>query len=414
VLGTGVRLPLKGETKKVLRYLKDLRGLPPVIAIDCPSGVDCDSGKAAKECLPAKMTICMAAIKQGLVLQPALNLCGEILGIEIGLPADLKGWQGAEIDVMDAEQASRLLPRRTVDGHKGTFGTCMLVAGSIPYCGAVLLAAQAAYRCGVGLVRAAIPGAIYDALAGHLPEATWLMLPHSQGIINAEAVKVVTENLERVTSLLIGPGWGQEDACAAFLEKLLETRGKKSSRSTLGFGQNLSKTSESSANTLPTLVIDADALKLLKRIEHWERKIDKKAVLTPHPGEMAILTGLSVAEIQKNRVAIAREYAREWGHVVVLKGAVSVVADPERKTAIIPIATSALATAGTGDVLAGMIAGLAAQGIESYAAAITGCWLHARAGQKAAERLGCEASVTAGDLLQMIPAVIAQTGGQAR
>jgi NAD(P)H-hydrate epimerase len=154
------------------------------------------------------------------------------------------------------------------------------------------------------------------------------------------------------------------------------------------------------------LVIDADGLKLLARIPDWHRKLPKPSVLTPHPGEMAVLTGLEISEIQSQRVETAERYAREWGHVVVLKGANTVIAEPEGRTAIIPVASSSLARAGTGDVLAGIITGMRAQGVDAFEAAVSGCWIHAHSGLKAAKSLGTNTSVLAGDLLRSMVDVI--------
>ena len=404
VLGTGVKLPLKGEIQRALAALNVLRDLPPVVAVDCPSGADCDSGKAAKECLRAELTVCMAAVKAGLLKQPALGLAGEICTVEIGLGDDLPAWAGADVEVMDACTAAENLPERPADSHKGTYGTCLIAAGSVNYCGAALLAARAAYRMGTGLVRVGVPGAIYDTLAGQLAEATWLILPHTNGVINSEGAKVVWKNLDRVNALLIGPGWGLENETKEFLEDLLNLQKGKGNASSLGFVPEEHELINASMK-LPALVIDADGLKLLAQIENWQDKI-QTAVLTPHPGEMAVMSGLSIAEIQADREAIAREYAQRWGHVLVLKGAMTVVASPAGEVAIIPTATSALATAGTGDVLAGMITGLIAQGLEPYTAAKTAAWLHARAGIKAARQLGSEASVMAGDVIAQLPKVL--------
>jgi NAD(P)H-hydrate epimerase len=154
------------------------------------------------------------------------------------------------------------------------------------------------------------------------------------------------------------------------------------------------------------LVVDADGLKLLARVTDWAKKIPAPAVLTPHPGEMAILTGLEKDVIQADRIATAVTFAREWGHVVVLKGAFTVIAAPDGRNGVIPVASSALAHAGTGDVLAGMITGLRAQGIEAYEAAAAGAWLHARAGLAAAEKVGHPASVNAGDLINILPEIL--------
>ena len=406
VLGTGIKLPLRGDAKKVLDMLKEMPDLPPIVAVDCPSGVDCDSGKAAKQCLAANLTVCMAAVKQGLLKQPAIGLTGEICTVDIGLGDNLRAWKGVDTEVVDAPMVASMLPERPGDGHKGTFGTAMLAAGSINYCGAVVLASKAAYRVGAGLVRAAVPGAIYDTLAGQSVEATWLILPHSLGAINEEGARIVLENLENVDVLLLGPGWGQARETLNFLEKMITPRSVISKKHLMGFESGLEEDTKQDFVELPNLVIDADALKLLSKIEGWHELLNKQAVLTPHPGEMAVLTGLSTKEIQAQREDIARKYAKEWGHVVVLKGAVTVVADPQGELALIPFASSALATAGTGDVLAGMISGLIAQGMNAFEAAKAGAWLHAKAGVLAAEHLGSEAAVVAGDVLAAIPDAI--------
>jgi len=407
ILGTGAKLPLKKEIQDVLACILTIPDKPVVIAVDCPSGVDCDSGEAAPECLPAELTICMAAVKQGLLRQPALKLCGEILAVDIGLPGNLPAWQEAGTEVVDANLAAAWLPDRPADSHKGTFGTCLIAAGSINYCGAALLASQAAYRVGAGLVRTAIPGAIYDALAGSLPETTWLILPHTLGVLNAEGARIVRQNLERVSCMLLGPGWGLEEETLAFLKQLF---GDSGAGNQMGFDMVQGKRARNESVNLPHLVIDADALKLLARIDHWEKKIGF-AVLTPHPGEMAVLTGLPVEKIQADREKIACEYAAKWGQVVVLKGALTIIAAPDGRRALIPVANSALAKAGTGDVLAGMIAGYVAQGVEAFNAAALAAWLHARAGVAAARRIGTPASVAAGDLIAAIPLVIKQIGG---
>jgi NAD(P)H-hydrate epimerase len=309
--------------------------------------------------------------------------------------------------VVDANLAAAWLPDRPADSHKGTFGTCLIAAGSINYCGAALLASQAAYRVGAGLVRTAIPGAIYDALAGSLPETTWLILPHTLGVLNAEGARIVGQNLERVSCMLLGPGWGLEEETLAFLKQLF---GDSGAGNQMGFDMVQGKRARNESVNLPHLVIDADALKLLARIDHWEKKIGF-AVLTPHPGEMAVLTGLPVEKIQADREEIACEYAAKWGQVVVLKGALTIIAAPDGRRALIPVANSALAKAGTGDVLAGMIAGYVAQGVEAFNAAALAAWLHARAGVAAARRIGTPAAVAAGDLIAAIPLVIKQIGG---
>jgi NAD(P)H-hydrate epimerase len=156
------------------------------------------------------------------------------------------------------------------------------------------------------------------------------------------------------------------------------------------------------------VVVDADGLKLLAQDDDWSRLLSAPAVLTPHPGEMSVLTGLPTTEIQADRLAIARQYSQEWGHVVVLKGAFTVVAAPDGQAAVIPVATPGLARAGSGDVLAGLIVGLRAQGLEAFPAAVAGSWIHAYAGLHATRLLGNPASVLAGDILHAVVDVLAE------
>ena len=408
VLGTGFRLPLKPEVAQVLdtaRKTIDRMEIPPqVIAVDCPSGVDCDSGEAAPETIPANLTVTMAGVKRGLLKFPAFELVGNLKVVGIGLPEDgmgLAAWQAVRRIVPGPDRVRQILPERPLDAHKGTFGTALIVAGSVNYTGAALLAGEAAYRIGAGLVTMAVPTPLHGILAGHFPEATWLLLPHEMGVIAADAVDVLRKNLERVTALLVGPGFGMETTTAEFLSRLI-TGGSRSGRGGMGFIRSGRDQAKADQSGLPPLVIDADGLKLLTQVEDWRHHLPAPAVLTPHPGEMALLSGLSKDEVQADRVGVAERFSQEWGHVVVLKGAFTVVAAPDGQVAVIPVATPALARAGTGDVLAGLIAGLRAQGVEAFPAAMAGAWIHAQAGLLAARSIGNTVSVLAGDVLRSV------------
>lgn len=406
VLGTGVRLPLKPEVAEVLGHVKDFDGLPDVVAVDCPSGVDLTSGEAAEETIPADVTVCMAAVKSGLLRFPAYSLAGTIEVVDIGLPEGIKAWDDVRQETVSEEMVSAMLPVRKPDGHKGTFGTVGVVAGSLSFTGAAYLCSGAAYRIGAGLVQIAAPAPLHAALAGQIPEATWVLLPHEMGVIAEGAAETLAKRLDKVTVLLWGPGFGLEDTTAAFVRRLVDGKLVGGKGRSIGF---VTETAAGSGEEphLPPMVIDADGLKLMARVENWPKKLPGTAVLTPHPGEMAILTGLTIQEIQANRLGIAAQYAREWGHVVVLKGAMTVIAEPSGAVRVIPVATSALAHGGTGDVLAGMIAGLRAQGMSAFDAAVAGAWIHAQCGLVATEQLGHEASVLAGDLIDALPEVLA-------
>ena len=401
LLGTGIKLPLThrglrqkeaaGVLEKTNLILSQM-GLPAfVVAVDCPSGVDCDTGEAADETIPADLTITMAAAKQALLKLPAFEFVGELQVVDIGLPENLDSWNAIQTEAADWGMVSALLPERTPASHKGTFGTAFVLAGSSSYTGAALLAGKAAYRVGTGLVCMAVPEPLHAILAGHLPEAIWVLLPHENGFISDVASDDVlqksalsaVEGLKRATAFLVGPGLGDKLSTRTFVENLLPSI------------------------KLPT-VVDADGLRYLSQIKNWNKKLFAPAVLTPHPGEMAILTGLNKGEIQSNREEVAMKYAKEWGHVVALKGAFTVIASPDGRSTIIPVATPALAKAGTGDVLAGLIVGLCAQGLDAYESAVAGAFIHAQAGLLAAEGLGTTASVLASDVLESIADVMAE------
>ena len=266
---------------------------------------------------------------------------------------------------------------------KGTFGKLMVVAGSINYVGAAYLACEAAMRSGTGLVTLATPKTLQPMLATTLVETTYLPLQESEpGVISPGAADVIKQQISGYNALLVGCGIGLYDSVKAFIESLLLV-------SDIGV----------------PVIVDADGLNIMAQIPSWWDKLNGEVIITPHPGEMSRLTGLPVANIQKDRIEVARKYAVQWNVTVVLKGAHTVVAAPDGEVKLSAMANSGLASAGTGDVLAGCIAGLVAQGLDPFTAAVCGVYLHADAGEVVAEELG-EAGMVAGDLLEVLPYVI--------
>ncbi len=384
ILGTGIQLPLRGAAQELLGILHEIKSLPYTIAVDCPSGVDCDSGKADEHTLQANWTISMAAVKQGMLCFPAFQYVGDLSVIEIGLPEDLKAWEdGNDFCVEETAVLKKILPR-SVDSHKGTFGTALLFAGSQNYPGAAYLAGKAAYLAGAGLVTIASIPEVQHSIAGVLPEATWSLLKSDQGGFDWDEELSLSDALKKASAVLIGPGWGIHSSALNLLEKII---------------------SEVQTTPQKGIVLDADGLNLLSQHPELIDKLTPRCVFTPHPGEMERLTGLSIEEIQKDRKAVAREYAHRWQGIVILKGALTVIAEPSGRVAVIPVATPALARAGSGDVLAGMLTGFLAQGMESFDAACTAAWIHGRAGVLAEESVGHAACVLAGDILNAIPRV---------
>ncbi|MGD8458092.1 MAG: NAD(P)H-hydrate dehydratase [Anaerolineales bacterium] len=409
LLGTGIRLPLRDPFPKVLQVVNETLGSlstpPKIVAVDCPSGVDCDSGDAASDTMKADFTVCMAAVKKGLLAFPAYKYLGELKVVGIGLSEELAPWKEIKRFVVNQEYVYDKVPERPLDAHKGTFGNAMIVAGSLNYTGTVLLAGKAAFRSGTGWVTLAVPSPLHGAIAGNFPEATWVHLSHENGYISTESVQIVYHNLSRVTAMLIGPGFGLQDTTRDFIDGLLAGN-QSSSKIKVGILSSSNRQGNSHIGSFPSLVVDADGLKLLSQLDDWPHRLPPLTILTPHPGEMAIMTGIKPGEIQENRIEIAETFSKKWGHVVVLKGAFTIITEPEGRTAIVPIASPALSRAGTGDVLAGLIVGLKAQGIDAFNAAVCGTWIHARAGLNAAKRLGSTAGVLAGDLIDEIPGLM--------
>jgi NAD(P)H-hydrate epimerase len=231
-----------------------------------------------------------------------------------------------------------------------------------------------------------------------LSEATYLLLPHELGAISEPAAKVLSPQVKDYSAMLLGPGLGRESETASFLESLLS--GGRDRRA-VGFHGTREQTQDTA--DLPPLVLDADGLNILSSFDNWKSMLPARSILTPHPGEMARLTGCSVSEIQAKRIEIAGQQARAWEAVLVLKGAYTVVASPDGRTVLEPFANPGMASAGTGDVLAGIIVGLQAQGIDVFHAAVAGAYLHGLAGQIAARELSGPGMV-ASDVVNFLPA----------
>ncbi|HHX66353.1 MAG TPA: NAD(P)H-hydrate dehydratase [Chloroflexi bacterium] len=377
---------------RINRYV---RSQTPVVALDMPTGLNSDTGEVDEAALPADLTVTFAHPKRGHFLFPGAGFVGKLLVADIGIDPALA--EDIPTAVATPEAAAAMLPARPPDAHKGTFGKAMVVGGSTNYVGAPRMAAEGAYRSGAGLVTVAVGGRIYPMVAAGLTEATYLVLPDDMGAITPSAVRVLVEHLEDYDALLLGPGMGTETVTGDFMCALLTGR---RARRTIGFAEE--EPPPTSKHMLPPLVIDADGLSLLSRCPEWWEHLPPESVLTPHPGEMARLLGRSVREVQSNRLGAAQSAAQEWRCIVVLKGAYTVVAAPSGRTTVIPFANAALATAGTGDVLAGTILGLLAQGLRAYEAAVSGVYLHGLAGEIRRRQLGAS-GMLAGDLLPLIP-----------
>ena len=386
LFGTGKLRPLEGAIKQTLTRLsqaKELRPAIKVISLDLPSGVDADTGAADPSCVAADLTITLGYPKLGLFSFPGRDLVGQLVVGDIGIPSHLADDTSTELITDD--YVKTMLPQRPRSAHKGTFGRVLVCAGSLNYIGAAYLACEGAIRVGAGLVTLAVARSLQPILAAKLTEVTYAPLPESEpGFIDSQAYEVLHEWLSGYDVLLMGCGLSQHPSVMDFVRNSL-----------LEMPPSLS----------PALVLDADALNALAQIQGWWQRLNQNAILTPHPGEMARLSGLTVDEIERERLMVAGDKAALWGKTVVLKGAHTVVASPSGEAKISPIANPGLASAGTGDVLAGTIAGLMSQGLTPFAAASCGVYLHGAAGESVGAELG-DAGMVASDLLPELPKVI--------
>ena len=383
LLGTGSSRPIEGDLAEIMQRLAATRSRtvkPKLVAVDLPSGLDADSGRLDPLTVAADETVTFHAPKVGLYMQPGAAAAGSVQQVEIGIPAGLD--EDLQTEVLERRAAKALLPSRPSDAHKGTFGRVLVIGGSSRYPGAAVLAAKAAYRAGAGLVTIATPQSIASQMVAAVPEATFLPLPeYDDGVISGFAAwEVVRDELPSVDAVVIGCGFGRHEHSGKFVREFLIS---------------------AEVAAVSGVVLDADGLNLLSADMSVLPNAAAPLVLTPHPGEMGALTGLSTDGVQGQRLTLARDRAAQWNCHVVLKGANTVVATPDNRARVSEVAQPALATAGTGDVLSGAIGALIAQGLNPFDAATLGVYIHADAGNRAARAQGT-IGVTAGDVADQL------------
>jgi hydroxyethylthiazole kinase-like uncharacterized protein yjeF len=391
LFGTGTTRPFSGLVLMILDRVRRAKIRRPdikVIALDLPSGLNADTGEVDPGCLYVDNTITLAFPKPGLFKFPGAERVGEISVVDIGLPGFIEEETAPEY--LADEWVQSVLPERSPQANKGNFGKVLVLAGSINYLGAPYLACNGAMRVGAGLVTLAATGRLQAILANKLTEVTYLPLPESRPwLIAREAIPVLFRQFEQYNVLLMGCGMGQNESVVRIIRSILLSHPK----------------AKTAKPKLPSVVLDADALNALALVPKWWDLMPEDAILTPHPGEMARLTGMTVDEVQLDRLELAKKMAAEWHKTIVLKGAYTVIASPDGRTQISHVANAGLASAGTGDVLAGVIAGLLAQGLNLFDAAAAGVYIHGMAGDTVKERLG-DAGMVASDLLPELPLVI--------
>ncbi|MFU8878084.1 MAG: NAD(P)H-hydrate dehydratase [Wenzhouxiangellaceae bacterium] len=366
LLGTGLDREVRDDYANVIEAV-NAAGVP-VVAVDVPSGLNSDTGMPMGSAVRAELTVSFIGRKRGLATGSAGDHCGEILFDALDVPAKVYDQPEPDAALLDAVGTDAMLPARRTSMHKGALGHVLVCGGDFNMPGAVLLAARAALTAGSGLVSVATRREHSLALGGSLPEAMWA---------NGEDGEILETLLTRADVLALGPGLGQSEWSAAVWQRLV-------------------------AGALP-MVLDADGLNLLAEHDFEHGSERGNWILTPHPGEAARLLGSTTAEIQRDRFAAVRAIAARFDAVVVLKGAGSLIADPAGRVAVCPYGNPAMATAGMGDALTGIIASLVGQGLDLYNAACAGVVLHARAGDAAARG---RRSILAGELIDALPRVL--------
>lgn len=373
LLGTGFHGELEGDVLRACELLNESEKY--ILAVDIPTGVNADNGAVCEQAVRADHTVTMALVKTGLLLYPGREYCGDIELADISMPVKLVEDYKSDKYRLTDEIVRELLPLRKANAHKGDAGRVVICAGSPGYTGAAALASDAAVKAGAGLVSLYTPLSSRDVLAIKLTEVmVHGLLERMPGILGGGAASDVASSAEAADVLAIGPGLGTSESTQEAVRTILQKI------------------------TTP-VVIDADALTALAGHTEILAAMQAPKVLTPHPGEMARLTGLEIAEIEADRINIAKKYAEQWQAIVVLKGAPTVIGCPNGTVYVNSTGNSSLATGGSGDVLTGIIAGLAAQEISLQEAAICGVYLHGLA----AELTGIDIGLAAGELAALLP-----------
>src|SRR3972149_11313367 len=381
MIGTGLASAVKEEHRAVIELINTSKR--PVAAVDIPTGINSDTGEIMGTAVMATATITFALPKRGHFLHPGSDYAGNLHIYDISIPAEAIEKEAIYLNLLTMHDMQGIVPSRRSDTHKGTNGHALVIAVSIGKGGAAAMTALSCLRTGAGLLTLAVPESIQPIVAGKLTEGmTHPLAETDEQTIAAAAAETIIALSRDKEVVAIGPGLTTNKETVSVVKRVIREAG------------------------IP-MVIDADAINALADSPELLRERKSATILTPHPGEMGRLTGKSSAEVQKDRVGTAREFATVHGVYLVLKGAHTVIAEPSGAVYISPTGNPGMATGGTGDALTGIIAGLIAQGVEPADAAKLGVYLHGLAGDIAAKETGMVGMI-AGDLIECIPAAIRQ------
>lgn len=376
IYGTGFRGALPSLVEEYVEAINRAQAF--VVSVDIPSGVEADTGKVYRSAVRAQMTVTFGLPKLGHFLDKGPEYAGRVVVDPISIPKQFLSHEAITTFILTDDIIRESLPLRSFQGHKGTYGRAVLVAGSAGMTGAAILAGKASLRSGVGLLQIITPKGLAAGIDLALTEAT-VWPADGEMFLDAKAGPIIYERSEHAQALAIGPGLGQNPEFLSVLEEVL---------------RNLS---------LP-IVLDADALNLLANQPGLlgARQGSGTLILTPHPGEMARLCGCTTEEVQGNRYELVVSKAIEWGVIIVLKGAITLIATPDGRVFINPTGNPGLGTGGTGDVLTGSILAWLAQGVDPERAACLGVYLHGKAADELAQTFGW-LGFTATEVAEQLP-----------
>ena len=380
LFGSGLDRPLAGREIEAVRLINAADC--ETVSLDLPSGLASDQGALLGEAIKADLTIAIEFLKPAHLFFPARSFCGEIEVARVAYPAEVLARLVPLARVLTQDGAAAILPARRPDGHKGTFGHVLVVAGSLGMSGAAILCARAALRSGAGLVTVACPSSIQPIVATALPEALTLGLPEDAGHVAPDAMAALEPALDAATVLAIGPGLGRSPAAHVLVGVILKR------------------------SKVP-LVLDADALFALASHRDWLKRCAGRSVFTPHPGEMARLVDRPADEVDQDRIETTRAFAREHGVVLLLKGRPTAIGLRDGTIFLNPTGNTGLAKAGSGDVLTGLIAGMLANGGSPEDAAVLGAYVHGAAADLLTGEIS-ERAILATDLIEALPLALAQ------
>lgn len=383
LLGTGMEGTPRGTAAEAINYVNRLGGKNPVVAIDIPSGLNAETGCAEGSAVRADFTVTMAFPKSGFLNESAHERLGSLRVADIGVPAAPGLECGMDEELITETEVRSLFPGRKRDSHKGSFGHVLVVAGSSGLTGAGVLAALSALRSGVGLVTVLTTSSLAPVIASSVPEAMVHGVDETvTGSISQSGFQQWLSKRGPFSSALIGPGMSNCEATFAIVESALSVADWN-------------------------LVLDADALNVLQGRGEMLKRAACRVVITPHPGEMARLMGIDVGDVQKDRVSVATQAAAKTGALVVLKGAGTVIVAPGGPPRINLTGNPGMACGGTGDVLAGLLAGFLGAGMDVHGSAEAAVYIHGLAGDSAAIRSSAP-GMNAGDLVRAMPSVMAR------